>query len=89
MNNFLIFKQQQQQKQQQQHFLTLFFPMFPFDLPENIRKLLVFCLQRDRKGTMSRKELINYQLNCRLYWKELKLDCHRASRVELLNKATA
>ena len=37
--------------------LTLFFPMFPFDPPENIRKPLVFCFQGDQKGTLGRKGL--------------------------------
>ena len=33
--------------------LTLFFPMFPFDIPENIRK----CFQGYQKGTLGRKGL--------------------------------
>ena len=37
--------------------LTLFFPMFPFDPPENIRKPLVFCFQGDLKGALGRKGL--------------------------------
>ena len=38
--------------------LTLFFPMFPFDLPENIRKPLVFwSFQGDQKGKVGRKRL--------------------------------
>ena len=38
--------------------LTLFFPMFPFDPPENIRKSLVFwCFQGDQKGILGRKGL--------------------------------
>ena len=40
--------------------LTLFFPMFSFDLSENIRKPLVFwCFQGDQKGILGRKELKN------------------------------
>ena len=40
--------------------LTLFFPMFPFDPPENIRKPLVFgCFQGDQKGTLERKGLMS------------------------------
>ena len=36
--------------------LTLFFSMFPFDSPENIRKPLVFwCFQGNQKGTLGRK----------------------------------
>ena len=39
--------------------LAIFFPMFPFDPPENIRKPLVFwCFQGDQKGTFERKRLI-------------------------------
>ena len=38
--------------------LTLFFPMFHFDPPENIRKPLVFRgFQGDEKGTLGRKRL--------------------------------
>ena len=38
--------------------LTLFFPMFPFDPPENIRKPLGFgCFQGDQEGTLGRKGL--------------------------------
>ena len=38
--------------------LTLFFPMFAFDPPENIRKPLVFlCFQGHQKGTLGRKGL--------------------------------
>ena len=38
--------------------LILFFPMFPFDPPENIRKPWVFWrFQGDQKGTMGRKVL--------------------------------
>ena len=38
--------------------LTLFFPMFPFDPSENIKKPKVFwCFQRDQKGTLGRKRL--------------------------------
>ena len=39
-------------------YLTLFFPMFPFDPPENIRKPLVFCFFKgDQKGALGRKGL--------------------------------
>ena len=38
--------------------LTLFFPMFPFDPPENNRKPLVFCcFQGDQKGILGKKGL--------------------------------
>ena len=38
--------------------LTLYFPMFPFDPPENIRKPKVFwCFQGDQKGTLGSKGL--------------------------------
>ena len=38
--------------------LTLYFPMFPFDSPENIRKPFVFwCFQGDQKGTLGSKGL--------------------------------
>ena len=37
--------------------LTLFFPMFPFHPPRNIRKPLVFCFQGDQMGTLVRKGL--------------------------------
>ena len=38
--------------------LAIFFPMFPFDPPENIRKPLVFYhFQGDQKGTLGRKGL--------------------------------
>ena len=38
--------------------LTLFFPKFPFDPHENIRKTLVFrCFQGDQKGILGRKGL--------------------------------
>ena len=38
--------------------LTLYFPMFPFDPPENIRKPLVFrYFQGDQKGTLGSKGL--------------------------------
>ena len=38
--------------------LNLFFPMFPFDPPENIRKPKVFsCFQGDQMGTLGRKGL--------------------------------
>ena len=39
--------------------LTLFFPMFLLDPPENIRKPLVFCFQGDQKGTLGKKGLIH------------------------------
>ena len=39
--------------------LTLYFPMFPFDPPENIRKPKVFgCFRGDQKGTLGSKGLI-------------------------------
>ena len=39
--------------------LSLFFPMFPFDPLENIRKPLVFrCFQGDQKETLGRKGLM-------------------------------
>ena len=39
--------------------LARFFPMFPFDPPENIRKLQLFwCFQEDQKGTLQGKWLI-------------------------------
>ena len=38
--------------------LTPFFPIFPFDAPENTRKSKVFgCFQGDKKGTSGRKEI--------------------------------
>ena len=38
--------------------LTLYFPMFPFDPPEKIRKPKVFrCFQGDQKGTLGSKGL--------------------------------
>ena len=44
--------------------LTLFFPMLPFDPPENIRKPSVFwCFQGDQKGTLGRKGLKHLYLN--------------------------
>ena len=46
--------------------LTLFFPIFPFDPPEIIRKPLVFLyFQGDQKGTLGRKGLIYPYLNSR------------------------
>ena len=37
---------------------TLFFPMFPFNSPEKIRKPKVFwCFQGDQKGTLGREGL--------------------------------
>ena len=42
----------------QQSNLAFFFQIFPFDLPENIRKPLVFwCFQEDQKETLGRKSL--------------------------------
>ena len=39
-------------------YLTLFFPMFPFDPPENVWKPKVFWrFQGDRKGTLEKKGL--------------------------------
>ena len=44
--------------------LTLFFPMFPFDPPENIRKPKVFwCFQGDQKGTLGSKGLKKHFAN--------------------------
>ena len=44
--------------------LTLFFPKFPFDAPENIRKPKFFrCFQGDQKGTLGRTGLINFSSN--------------------------
>ena len=44
--------------------LTLYFPMFHFDPPENIRKPLVFwCFQGDQKGTLGSKGLSKNILN--------------------------
>ena len=41
-----------------QNILTLYFPMFPFGPPENIKKPLFFwCFQRDQKLTLGRKWL--------------------------------
>ena len=38
--------------------LTLYFPMFPFHPPENVRKPKVFCcFQGDQKGTLGSKGL--------------------------------
>ena len=38
--------------------LTLYFPMFPSEPTENIRKCLFFCcFQGDQKGTLGRKVL--------------------------------
>ena len=38
--------------------LTRFFPMFPFDPPENIRKSNIFwCFQEDQKETLEGKWL--------------------------------
>ena len=48
-------------------YLTLFFSMFHFDPPENIRKPLVFCFQGDQKRTLGRKS-INWVLNTPLGW---------------------
>ena len=43
--------------------LTLFFPTFPFDPPENIRKpLVLWCVQGDQKGILGGKELNKYSL---------------------------
>ena len=40
--------------------LTLFFSMFPFDSPENIRKPLVFwCFQGNQKRTLRRKRIMS------------------------------
>ena len=51
-------------------FLTLFFPMFPFDPPENIRKPKVFrCFQGDQKGTLGRKGLISSVISMLIYYK--------------------
>ena len=48
-----------QGKWQNPYLLTLFFPMFPFDPPENIRKPKVFwCFQGYQKGTLRRKGLM-------------------------------
>ena len=41
--------------------LTLFFPIFPFASPENIREPLVFSYQGGQKGTLGRKRGIR---NC-------------------------
>ena len=38
--------------------LTLFFPMFSFGPPENIRKPKVFRFQGDQEGTLGKKKLI-------------------------------
>ena len=41
--------------------LTLFFPMYPFHPPENIRKPLVFLyFQGDQKGKLERKRLVSF-----------------------------
>ena len=53
--------------------LFLYFPMFPFDSPENIRKPKVFCcFQGDQKGTLGRKELINDLQNIILAYTNVK-----------------
>ena len=42
--------------------LTLFFPIFPFNPPENMRKPMVFwCFQEAQKRTLGRKRLIKIQ----------------------------
>ena len=47
--------------------LTLSFPVFPFDPPENIRKPLVFwCFQGDQKETLGKNGL---KYNILLTWK--------------------
>ena len=39
--------------------------MFPFDPPENIRKILFsWCFQGDQKGTLGRKGVKRVLLNC-------------------------
>ena len=49
--------------------LTVFFPMFPFDPPENIRKPKAFlCFQGDQKGTLGRKGLTR-KYYCNVLWK--------------------
>ena len=41
--------------------LTLFFPIFPFDPPEKIRKPSVFLYSRgNQKGTLGSKRLIKF-----------------------------
>ena len=54
--------------------LTHFFPMFPFDPPENIRKPKIFCFQGGQKGTLRRKGFSNYASNlsllCELYCRQ-------------------
>ena len=50
----------------QYQILTLFFSMFPFVPPENIRKPNVFwCFQWDQKGTLGRKGL-------KIFWDSLE-----------------
>ena len=55
-------------------FLTLLFPVFPFDPPENIRKPLVFWFfQGNWKGTLRRKGLTIFlfpynSFFIRIYW---------------------
>ena len=49
--------------------LTRFFPKFPFDPPETIRKPLVFWyLQADQKGTLGKKGLYILDSNCITSW---------------------
>ena len=60
--------------------LTLFFPMFPFDSPENIRKPKVYCcFQGDKNGTLGRKVLnkliISNHIIIHKYFKHVYLKC--------------
>ena len=53
--------------------LTFFFPMFPFDIRENIRKFLVFwCFQGDQKETFGRKWLKKDSMSFKLTWDKPK-----------------
>ena len=48
--------------------LILFFPVFPFDPPKNIRKPLVFwCFQWDQKGILGSEGLIYRLFDCSSY----------------------
>ena len=55
--------------------LTLYFPMFPFDPPENIRKPKIFCFQGDQMGTLGSKGLRYFEYFFR-NMQEIQLDSH-------------
>ena len=59
--------------------IDLFFPMLPFDPPENIRKPIVF--RGDLKGKLGKKRVHNYKTNFKKFLRGSRCRVNRPIRL--------